>query len=182
MRINHNPLDILPNPTRFVSNFSVFQNTLNYFTVKNSVVLIGTTNVDTEKKLMVQDNFLHVRKDIQTSNFSYFPFPKVNFLEPYYSIPFAIYAIPSLLLEYWESSREESNLHLPNRNIFIPNISSIITRTLKTSTVPEVICNRTALQVWTLEYNIKHTPNINLKCQLTSVNAVKQLQWHGKYI
>ena len=182
MRINRKQEHILNNPRQFVSNFNLTLATLSHFTVENSIVIVGTSDLDKEKELKVQDNFFHVRNDIQTTNASKLPFPKLDLIEPYYSIPFTIYAMPSTLLQYWLSPRKKSYLHLPKRNRFIVNTGLIVARPKKCKDVPEVIYHRIALQVWSLPLKIKPIPNVNVRCLLSSLNRAKELQWHGRLL
>ena len=182
MRINRKQEHILNNPRQFVSNFKLTQDTLSHFTVENSIVIVGTSDLDKEKELKVQDNFLDVKNDIQTTNVSKLPFPKLDLIEPYHSIPFTIYAMPSTLLHYWLSPRKESDLHLPERNRFIANTSLIVAWPKKSKHVPVVIYYRIALQIWSLPFKIKHTPNVNVRCLLSSLNRAKELQGHGRLL
>ena len=180
MRINQKPEYILNNPRQFVSNFKLTLDTLSHFTVENSIIIVGTSDLDKEKELKVQNNFLHVRNDIQTSNASKLPIPKLDLIEPYYSIPFTIYAMPKTLLHYWLSPRIENDLHLPERNRFIANTRLIVPWPKESNFVPEVIYHITSMQIWSLPFKIRNSHNINVRCLLSSLNAAKGLQWHGK--
>ena len=179
MRINRKPEHILNNPRQFVSNFNLTLDTLNHFTVVSSIIIVGTSDLDKQKDLKVQDNFLHVRNDIQTSNVSKLPFPKLDLIEPYHSIPFTIYAMPSTLLNYWLSPRIENDLHLPERNRFIVNTGLVIAKPKKSNYIPEIIYDQTSMQFWSLPLKMKHTPNVNVRCLLSSLNRAKNLRWHG---
>ena len=110
MRVVKDPADFLSPPSRGIFDIKLIRDTLNALTPSNSLVFIGSPNLEDSNSTRPQD----------------FPWPQLNEVEPWFSTAFAKIDIPSDVINIWKTDNENVKLSLPAENRFIPEDLGIL--------------------------------------------------------
>ena len=177
MRVVQHPADFLPNPRRYISNYSLVHSVVHNLTPENCVIFIGTQNINSSSNLTLQQDLLPVQ-----ANGNKVPLPSLNFKEPIYSTPYTIYNIPEELLVYWNSSLANPELKLADPNMFVPDSTHLVLAPVSNQTVPQQLNSETTVETWVFpDTKSFYEPKVNLVCELKTANAEKTAYWEGEW-
>lgn len=178
MRYNEYPGNFLPNPRRCYRSFRTLKETLQYFSVENSLIAFGPLNIIISSNLKHLQDFIAVRKDIQVSSISTFFIPILDLIEPIFSTAFSIYEIPSMLFLYWSSPTNEILFHLIPPNKFIPNDAQLSIKSAYRGELPSLTYEQTVV-AWMLPSNVSNVPLVNINCEFRTLMAHHSSTWSG---
>ncbi len=181
MRVNKRPMDILSNPKAYTKDFRMVKSVLSFFIPANCLIVLGTTRASVSPVIKNKEAFLEVREDVASSGIHFPPLPELDMIEPYYSILFTIYKIPSVLLEYWSSTAGNGELHLPAPNPFIFHVHSLIGNEEMVKE-PVVVLGHPSRseQMWVMPSVYKDYQS-SLMCELLNADGIRTAQYSGKH-
>jgi len=176
MRINRNPNDFLPNPVRSQPNYELFQIIMDHLHIENCIISIGSDKVVLSESLKDRKDFQHVEQQLDAITF---PFPILEYVEPIYSTPFTISAMPYQLQYQVISSKELHDFHLPYFNKFIPDAKyfSQVDHIYKVN--PIIHPSSPSVKVWVLPYIINNAPQVHVNCEITSTSVKTTATWES---
>jgi len=119
MRVVKDAADFLSPPSRGVLDTKLIHDTLNALTPSNSLVFIGSPNLQDRNSSKPQD----------------FPWPELDEVEPWFSTSFAKIKIPDDVMNAWITDNRDVKLSLPTKNKFIPEDLEILSSVDKDSTL-----------------------------------------------
>lgn len=170
MRVEECPADFLPNPCRYQSDYNHTLITASYFTPNNTVIFIGTHNINDSNP------------DTPTGAVQ-LPQAVLNDTEPYYSTLFGNVPIPSDLLTYWGPNTTldgmYSGLSLATKNDFVPEDLGILPPPPPPQPVdPQLASTGSGTdETWFLQDPSFTQPRVNLRCELRSANVEPSAHW-----
>lgn len=180
MRVVELPADFLPNPRRYISNYSLVHSIAEMFTPENSVIFIGTQTINSSANLT--EHLLPVDLLPVPADGNRVPLPTLNLVEPIYYTPFTIFDIPQELLLYWNSSQANPELRLAVPNKFVPDSTNLCPAPVSNLTAPKQLTSMpAAVEAWVFpDTKSFYEPKVNLRCELKTASAEKTAHWEGE--
>jgi len=123
MRVVKDAADFLSPPSRGVFDIKLIRDTLNALTPSNSLVFIGSPNLQDSNSARPQD----------------FPWPELDEVEPWFSTSFAKIETPGDVINTWKTDDKNIELSLPAKNRFIPEDLEILSLDKDYSDLPQNI-------------------------------------------
>ena len=170
MRVVDSPEDFLPNPRGSVSNYSLTISTAQHFVPDNSVIFIGTHNINISESVKADDTALF---DV--------PRPLLNLTEPIYKTPYNIAPIPHELSTYWSTDDGASDeIYLPHQNNFVPNNLALLPSSGDSTPQCNSLdnCENCVLQ----DTDMVKQAKVNFYCELRTIHAETSASWEGKLL
>jgi len=165
------PALILQNPLLSIPNMELFKQVMDNFVPENSIVIIGTKDVNISTHSEIVDNFKQVRTFPNHFDNSVIPMPKLDLLESIYSTIFTIYEIPPIIVKYWKSLIPTNDSHLPKYNIITPDKRRFNKLTNYGLSKPTLVnpMNISTVEVWVFPHGYKESPpTVTVRCELRS--------------
>ena len=191
MRVAKNPADFLPNPRRYVSNYSLAVSTAKLFVPGNTLVFItarpssspgsgsgsGLGSEFGEGEAL--ESVAGVMAGVEIPN------PERNLTEPIYNTSYSYIDIPRKLLLYWSynqtlplTSSNEHLLYLPGPNNFIPSSLELLPSDEKTTPTLLPDDNGSGSENWYLQDTLDFPqPKVNVRCELRPASFQNSSVW-----
>lgn len=179
MRKYSNPADFLSNPQRYSHNFRLLRDTLQYFKVENCLITIAPMKGSSLSTIISLFNSQNLKQHTQVKNIATLTHPKLDLIEPIFSISFAIYQISYHIHYYWTSLSLKNDFFLSSSNEFLPDESHFLNNIADEEAL-YVLQYKQSLMMWVLPFTVTNIPLMNLKCELRSGRALHSAEWTGK--
>ena len=177
MRIHKNANNFLNNPVVVRPNYRLFKGIVDFFRIDNCIILIGSNEVLISKNQEKKRNFFTVQQ-----NFDDFIFPPIlEFVEPVYSTPFTISAIPDKLSKDCFSLKNCHKFQLPQLNELIPEEKYFSKLPYNANSLLESVSYpiHPSVEMWVMPYHIYNSPNVYINCEFRTTNSKKTASWEG---
>ena len=189
MRVVENPADFLPNPRRYLSNYSLTVSTAQLFVPSNSLVFItahpepagsgsgsgsGMGSGSMEQGGGAGEGIEGMLGEVTV------PTPVLNLTEPIYETKYSKVDISKDLLQYWSYEEAQSllGIHLPEPNMFVP--SSLELLPSSNETAPQRTNATTDSETWVLQDTENfQQPKANFRCELRPSFVTQSPTWAG---
>ena len=172
------PTFVIPNPRIYSRDYDVMKKALQFFSIYNCLIFLGSSELAVAKDLNIVRNFQKVSNKVHTVTKNVVPVPILDHIEPIYSTPFSIYFMPRILYNYWKASIPNSNLQIFPSNRFLYKASDFYIID-KTNSTPEQISNISFVKTWIYPVIVMNNPLLSVKCELRSQNFKTSLLYSG---
>lgn len=177
MRYSNNPADFFQSPNRLLPNINLFRKIIQHFSPSNCLIIIATKNLEVSSMPKYRSDFRYIHQIAQAPNTDTIIYPILDFMEPYYKIPFTICEVSHLLLAYWSFPSRNIYVHLPHFNEYISDFTRIDPISRFSMEKPVLISDTPSRQIWV--YSKANTRIMKVKCLLRNKNGLKSTRSRG---
>ena len=161
------PRFFIPNPQVYSHNYVQIKKALQFFSIDNCLIFIGSSELGVFDYLKVVKDFKRVRDYMTQKN--EVPIPILDHIEPIHSTSFSIYHIPRILYKYWATKIPNKYFRIAPLNHFLYKASDLYFINERDG-IPEKISDTSFVKTWIYPIIVMNNPLISVKCEFRSQN------------